>query len=64
MDRESAEPWNASHPKGTIVSVTLCSGETLLAPTATHAQQWGELALVTLAGVPGLWTITALQAPP
>ena len=30
--------------------------------TATHAQQWGEFALVTLVGVEGLWTISGLTA--
>jgi len=61
MNRESAEQWNAKHPKGTVISVSLRSGETISAPTATHAQQWGDFALVTLAGVPGLWTISALK---
>jgi len=44
-----------------MVGVILRSGETISAPTATHAQQWGDLALVTLSGVPGLWTISALK---
>ena len=44
-----------------MVSVSLRGGETISAPTATHAQQWGELALVTLLGVAGLWTISALR---
>jgi len=61
MDRESAEQWNAKHPRGTTVSVILRSGETISAPTATHAQQWGDLALVTLSGVTGLWTVGALK---
>jgi hypothetical protein len=60
MDRQSAEQWNTHHPKGTRVSVRLRSGETVAAETATHAQQWGEFALVTLAGVDGLWTTGAL----
>ena len=51
MDRQSAEQWNARHPLGTRVSVILRNGETITAETATHAQQWGELALVTLGGV-------------
>jgi hypothetical protein len=34
--------------------------ETLLVQTASHAQQWGELALVTLLGAEGLWTVPAL----
>ena len=59
--RELAEQWNAMHPKGTRVSVTLRNGETLSAETATHAQQWGDLALLTLAGVEGKWSIAALR---
>ena len=59
--RESAEQWNATNPKGARVSVTLRNGETLSAETATHAQQWGDLALVTLSGVEGMWTIAALR---
>ncbi len=30
--------------------------ETIAAPTETHAQQWGELALVTLVGVEKMLT--------
>src|ERR1700733_13748545 len=44
--RESAEQWNASHPKGTCVCAILHGEETLSAETATHVQQWGDLALV------------------
>ncbi len=62
MDRQSAEQWNACHPLGTRVSVILRTGQTITAETATHAQQWGELALVTLAGVEGIWTTGALTA--
>ena len=62
--RESAEQWNAVYIKGTRVSVILRSGETLSAQTATYAQQWGDLALVTLVGVEGHWTITALTVQP
>ena len=61
MDRESAEQWNGKHPKGTVVSVSLRNGETLSAQTAGQAQQWGDLALVTLSGAPGYWTISALK---
>jgi hypothetical protein len=61
MDRESAERWNAEHSIGTRVSVTLRNGETLSAETATHAQQWGDFALVTLAGIEGIWTVGALS---
>jgi hypothetical protein len=60
MDRESAEQWNAKNSNGTIVSVRLRSGQTVSAPTATHAQQWGDFALVTPAGVTGLWITDAL----
>lgn len=59
--RESAEQWNAQHPRGTRVILTLRDGETLSAETATYAQQWGDIALVTLAGVEGLWTTRALR---
>ena len=31
--------------------MSLRNGATLSAPTADHAQQWGEFALLTLAGV-------------
>jgi hypothetical protein len=61
MDRESAEQWNAAHPQGTVVSISLRSGKTISAPTASPAQQWGDLALVTLSGVPGVWTVGALR---
>ena len=61
MDRQSAEQWNARHPKGTHVSVRLRGGEVVSAQTATYAQQWGEFALVTLAGVEALWTIGVLN---
>jgi hypothetical protein len=60
MGRESAEQWNTKYPKGTVVSVSLRGGETLSTTTATHAQQWGDFALVTLSGIPGCWTISAL----
>lgn len=40
--------------------VILRSGETLSADTASHAQQWGEFALVTLSGIEGMWTVSAL----
>ena len=59
--RESAEQWNTQHPRGTRVIVTLRGRETLSAETATHAQQWGDIALVTLVGVQGLWTTGALR---
>ena len=62
MDRQLAEQWNARHPLGTRVSVILRSGGTITAPTATHAQQWGELALLTPVGVEGIWTTSALIA--
>ena len=62
MDRQSAEQWNARHLNGTRDSVILRNGETIAAQTATHAQLWGELALVTLVGVEGLWTTSALYA--
>ncbi len=29
MKRESAEQWNATHPKGTLVSVSLRSGDNI-----------------------------------
>jgi hypothetical protein len=43
------------------VSAILRTGETLSAETATYAQQWGDVALVTLVGIPDLWTISALR---
>jgi hypothetical protein len=48
-------------PLVTRVSVIPRSGDTITTHTATHAQQWGELALVTLVGVEGVWTISVLS---
>ncbi len=42
MDGELAERWNANNPKGTLVSVSLRSGETLSAPTPTHRAAVGR----------------------
>jgi hypothetical protein len=41
--------------------VILRNGETVTDLTATDAQQWGELALVTLVGVEGMWTTSVLE---
>jgi hypothetical protein len=46
--------------EGTRVRFLLRNGETLAGETATHAQQWGDIALLTLAGVDGQWTTSAL----
>ena len=40
--------------------VTLMDGTSFEAETAGHAQQWGELAVLTLKRNSGTWTISAL----
>ena len=42
------------------VRVLLVNGGTFEAKTATHAQQWGGMGLMTLEGHPGTWTTYAL----
>jgi hypothetical protein len=58
---ESAHDWNRLHPPGTLVRVSLVRGETFVAETASYAQQWGSLAILTLRDRPGLWTAGVLQ---
>jgi hypothetical protein len=58
---ESAHDWNRQHPPGTLVRVDLLRGESFVAQTATYAQQWGSLAIVTLVDRPGLWTAGVLR---
>lgn len=57
---ESAQDWNRLHPPGTFVRVSLREGHTFVATTASYAQQWGMLAILTLRDRPGLWTAAAL----
>ena len=47
IEPRSAEQCNATHAKGTRVSVILRSGERLSAETETYAQ-WSDVALMTL----------------
>jgi len=58
---ESADRWNRAHPPGTPVQVTLANGLVVDDSTASHAQQWGSLALVTLRGRPGMWPTDTLM---
>ena len=58
--KQSADRWNARYQCGARVKVT-SYGVHLETTTASHAQQWGDLALLTLKGVPGLWTIAAIE---
>ena len=59
-NRAAAFQWNMSHPKGTRVRVRLANGDTFEAKTASHAQQWGGMGLLTLGGHQGTWTKFAL----
>ena len=58
---ESADAWNRRYPPGTLVRVALRDGEPFIAETATYAQQWGSLAILTLRDTPGLWTASVLR---
>lgn len=62
--RESADAWNRRYPPGTLVRVPLREGESFTAETASYAQQWGSLAILTLKDHPGLWTASALVPLP
>ena len=57
---ESADAWNRCYPPGTLVRVTLRQSE-FTAETASYAQQWGSLAILTLRDRPGLWTASVLR---
>ncbi len=57
---ESADRWNERHPPGTPVRLTLADGSVVDDRTASHAQQWGSLAIVTLERRLGMWTTSAL----
>jgi hypothetical protein len=59
---ESAERWNERCPPGTPVRVLLANGATVEDKTASYAQQWGSLAIVTLSERRGMWTTAALQS--
>jgi hypothetical protein len=61
---ESAQDWNRRWPPGTLVQVELRHGESFVAETATYAQQWGRLAILTLRDRPGLWTASVLRPLP
>lgn len=60
MDYESADRWNLLHPVGTPVSVRLLGGVSFEAQTRSMARQWGNYAIVSLTGHPGMWTTTAM----
>jgi hypothetical protein len=51
--KQSADRWNERYARGTKVRV-VSLGVAVETVTATHAQQWGNWALLTLSGVPGL----------
>ena len=58
--KQSADRWNERYARGTKVRV-ISYGVDVETITASHAQQWGDLALLTLKDVPGLWTINAIE---
>jgi hypothetical protein len=58
--KQSADRWNEHHKRGSRVRV-ISHGVQVETTTASHAQQWGDLALLTLSGVPGVWTINAVE---
>ena len=60
ITKQSADRWNERHPRGARVRV-ISFGVAIGTATASHAQQWGDLALLTLRDVPGLWTINAVE---
>jgi hypothetical protein len=61
-----ANEWNARHPVGTRVRVTLANGKVLQARTLGPAQRWGGLDHVQVAGTSGfvlLSWVAPLDAP-
>ena len=59
-DKQSADRWNEDHARGVHVR-GVSYGVAVETTTATHAQQWGDLALLTLKDVPGIWTTNAVS---
>lgn len=57
--KQLADRWNERYGHGVRVSV-VSYGVEVETTAISHALQWGDLALLTLKDVPGLWTIGAI----
>jgi hypothetical protein len=61
MPFDAARAFNRRCPPGTLVEVTLRSGETRTGRTRGPAIVWAGYALVEVEGWPGYWTVQAVR---